>query len=300
MPTRSFKASDFSMHQERSKKLRRLMVDGLKKHPAKRVAVLLSSGVDSHACLFAALEAGKQVTCYSFCLENKVSTDYKVAKETASIFGLPFVGVKLPVDLLSLKLYILDVVNNYNDLNIHVNKTSIECLWPMWSALSEVIKDSNQATVLGMGGDVFFCTTRNNKKRLLLDQYEQMKEEYFKSNVIDKLDPQATMTQCWLKRHSPKHSLIYPFHVSQVFDVFKNMHPFDPGCRPIQKAPVRFAFWDYFQRCNVRVHQSYQKGDTGISEHFHNSLIVSDWNTRGLKSVTGIYNDVETQIITSV
>lgn len=297
MPTRNFAAADFAIHRERSTRLRRVMVDEMRQQPARRVAVLLSAGVDSHACLFAALEADKKVTCYSFCLEDRVSTDYKVAQETAQIFGLPFVGVRLPIDLLTLKRYVLTVFNRYNDKNIHINKSSVECLWPMWAALNAAVADKNQATVLGVGGDLFFCVTRGHKKRLLAGEYELMKQEYIEDAIIQQHTAQRIMLNCWLSRHAPKHALIYPFHSIPVFDVFKNMHPFDPGCKPIQKAPVRFAFWDYFQQCNVRVHQNFQKGDSGISEHFSRTLLSSDWNTRKLKSVVGIYNDVETEKI---
>jgi asparagine synthetase B (glutamine-hydrolysing) len=284
----------FAAHKQRAEKLAKVMVDHVVATKPKKVAVLLSAGVDSHACLFAALRAKKQVTCYSFTLDDRTSTDYRIAKQTAAAFGLPFVGIQLATDLPTLKSYLWDVFNVYNTRNIHVNKSSVECLWPLYNALNRTI-DGNGSTMIGFGGDVFFCTLRSQKKRL--HEYEQVKKDYFTSVVINKGDVQTIMLENWLTRHAPKHQLVMPFHTKEVFDVFKGMGPFDPGCKPIQKAPVRLAFWDEFQQTDVRVHQSFQKGDSGISDHFEELLIPSDWNTRELKSVKGIYNDLETGVI---
>lgn len=287
--------SQFSMHEDRAAKLERAMTAYVKATPAKRVAVLLSAGVDSHACLFAALRAGKEVTCYSFTLDDRVSTDYRLAEQTAAIFGLPFVGIQLATDLDSLKAYLADVFTTYNLSEIHINKSSVECLWPLFNALTHIVNDGNQATLIGFGGDPFFCTLRSQKKRL--HEYELVKQEYFQNVVVNEGDVQTLMLGNWLKLHAPKHKIVAPFHTKPVFDIFKGMHPFNPGCIPIQKAPVRLAYWDEFQKSDVRVHQSFQKGDSGISDHFEKLLIDSDWNTRNLKSVKGIYNDLEAGVL---
>jgi hypothetical protein len=275
------------------------MVDTLRKHPAKRVGVLLSAGVDSHACLFASMEAGKQVTCYSFTLDDRISTDYKVARSTAKTFGLPFVGIQLSTDPVVLRRYLWDIFNVYNQRAyrgkpLHINKSSVECLWPLFSALTEIV-EHEQATVIGLGGDAFFCQLRSQKKRL--HEYEVVKEEYCVNVVDNEFDTQTLMLKAWLRKHAPWHDIIAPFHTRHMFKIFEGMHPFDEGCKPIQKAPVRFAFWPQFSQTDVRVHQSFQKGDSGISDYFAKTLLKSDWNTRNLKSVKGIYNDLEKGVI---
>lgn len=281
----------FAVHEVRAKRLHDFLVRHIASHKQKKVAVLLSAGVDSHACLFAALAAGKDVTCYSFTLDDRESTDYKVAERTARVFGLPFVGIQLSTEIDALKAYLRDVYTTYNASEIHLNKSSVECLWPLFNAFTQVVNDNNQATVLGLGGDTFFCMMRSQKKRL--HEYEKVKHEYMTNAVINRNDVQTIMLDNWLDLHAPKHKLIIPFHTEEAFAIFRGMHPFDPGCKPIQKAPVRLAFFDEFQKTDVRVHQSFQKGDSGISDHFTKLLIESDWNTRGLKSVKGIYNDLE-------
>jgi asparagine synthetase B (glutamine-hydrolysing) len=288
-------ASDFAAHTRRSSAIRKHMVEHIAAVPARKVAVLLSAGVDSHACLFAALEAKKQVTCYSFTLDDRISTDYHVARQTARTFGLPFVGIKLPTDLRTLQTYLWDLYNVYSKTaykggSLHVNKSSVECMWPLYSALNEVVQE-NTATVFGLGGDTFFCQMRSQKKRL--HEYEKVKEEYCVNVVDRKIDIQTLLLQSWFDYHAPKHHLVAPFHTRRMFKIFEGMHPFEEGCVPIQKAPVRFAFWPQFSQTDVRVHQSFQKGDSGISDHFSKMLVGSSWNTRELKSVKGIYNDLE-------
>lgn len=284
----------FALHNKRAAAIEKQMVSHVAALKAKKVAVLLSAGVDSHACLFAALRAKKKVTCYSFTLADRVSTDYRIAEQTAMQFGLPFIGIKLATDLPSLKAYLWDVFKTYNTKNIHINKSSVECLWPLFNALNRTTVD-NGATIIGLGGDTFFCMLRSQKKRL--HEYEKVKQEYYTNVVQNRGDVQTLMMESWLEKHSPRHTICTPFHTKEAFDVFKGMGPFDPGCKPIQKAPIRLAFWEEFQQTDVRVHQSFQKGDSGISDHFEELLIPSDWNTRSLKSVKGIYNDLETGVI---
>jgi asparagine synthetase B (glutamine-hydrolysing) len=292
---KNLNAIDFAMHKRRSTAIRKNMVEHVDAVPVRDVAVLLSAGVDSHACLFAALEAGKRVTCYSFALDDRISTDYHVARNTAKTFGLPFVGIQLSTDILVLQNYLWDLYTVYsqkalNGQPVHVNKSSVECMWPLYSALTEVVKDT-KATVFGLGGDTFFCQMRSQKKRL--HEYETVKEEYCVNVVDNGCDTQTLLLQAWFDKHAPKHKLVAPFHTRRMFKIFEGMHPFDEGCKPIQKAPVRFAFWPQFSQTDVRVHQSFQKGDSGISDHFSKALLASDWNTRNLKSVKGIYNDLE-------
>ena len=61
------------------------------------VAVLLSGGVDSISVAFAAMNARKKITAYSFHLDTHVSYDFLKAKEIAVIFKLvEFIAVTSP------------------------------------------------------------------------------------------------------------------------------------------------------------------------------------------------------------
>ena len=154
--------------------------------PENDAAVLLSAGVDSSSVLFALLEAGKRVTAYSFCLDDRTSTDVKYAQITAKEFGVPFV-------------------------HIHRN-------------LSRVYK------------------------------------------------------KCW----------VAPYMTQEMIDELKGT-TWDEVNRPHQKQPILDAFPEQFKRIKIFKHTNFQKGDSGISEHFE-KLLHTDLNVGKHKSVVGIYN----------
>lgn len=281
---------DFAIHKPRAEKIRRIMINSLKEVKSKEIAVLLSSGVDSHACLFAALEAGKTVKCYTFGLEGVESTDWKVAQKTALLLGLEWKGVVLPASYEHMMEYLEQVFFTYNKERIHIGKTTVECMWPMFHALKAVTDDGNKATMLGMGGDVFFATTRKHLKQVKAGGFQQVLDE-FEQSYITRRSPQDIMARCWLDIHSQRsHKLVYPFQTKSMINSFRDMEPIAEGNFPIQKAPVRAAFYDYFAAVDVRTHISYQKGDSGISDHFANLLLNSDLNVGNWRSVVGVYN----------
>lgn len=287
--------SEFKAHEERANLIRKCLVQQAKKIKSKDVSIMLSSGVDSHACLFAALEAKKNVTVFSFCLDDRESKDFKVARETAKTFGLNFIPVSLSTDLQAMKSYLTDLYKLSTLVNIHVNKSSVECLYALFRAFDEIVKTECSATILGLGGDLPFAMLRSQRKKI--DNYEKgVIDPYVESVVVNKNDVQTLMINAYLKHKKANHKVYTPFHTLEFISTIRGMHP-DDGNKPIQKAPVRLAFFDYFEKTNVLVHQSFQKGDSGISDHFSSILLSSDWNTRKLKSVVGIYNDLETGVL---
>jgi asparagine synthetase B (glutamine-hydrolysing) len=187
MGRKKLTADMFEMHTERSRKIRASMVAHVKKHvKSEEASVFLSAGVDSHACLFAALEAGKKVTTYSFTLDDRESTDFKVARRTAEIFGLKFVPVILKTDLKSIKNYLLRLYRYSKEIDVHINKSSVECLYPLFETYDKVLRANSQASILGLGGDIFFCTTRKQRKQLITGEYEAAKENYLKNRLSER------------------------------------------------------------------------------------------------------------------
>ena len=79
----------------RAKKLRTALIAEARRVGVKKVAVPMSSGVDSHSALFACLEAGLQPHVYSFHMEGIESRDFRSAQATADHFNLPFTEVVL-------------------------------------------------------------------------------------------------------------------------------------------------------------------------------------------------------------
>jgi asparagine synthetase B (glutamine-hydrolysing) len=120
--------------------------------PENDAAVLLSAGVDSSSVLFALLEAGKRVTAYSFCLDDRTSTDVKYAQITAKEFGVPFVQIPLPTSTDVLREDLVDLVRFGAK-----KKTDFECGWPMLYAYKAI---TERDIFSGMGADGHFCISK--------------------------------------------------------------------------------------------------------------------------------------------
>lgn len=57
-----------------------------------------------------------------------------------------------------------------------------------------------------------------------------------------------------------------------------------------EKALLRNAYPELSAKCKIKRHSALQLGDSGIAQHFADMLLNSELNTKGFKSVVGIYN----------
>ncbi|MCP4528478.1 MAG: hypothetical protein GY833_21550 [Aestuariibacter sp.] len=254
--------------------VRQALLDEVSCYPSGDVAVLLSSGIDSHAVLFACIEAGLQPAAYSFALEGHQSTDVKIAENTCEVLGVPFTRVDLPTSKEHLYRYLNYAIGKLG----LTGKADIECCWPMTHAFGEI----TQSVVLtGIGADDYFATTKKGCMHLRehLDRYrahtwrqEKSQRRVFKSETM-------ALGKFY---HSPYDSTRFWAEVHDATD-------WDTVNKP-EKALLREAFPELFSQCNVRRHTDLQLGDSGIAQHFADTLLNSDLNTKGFKSVVGIYN----------
>lgn len=262
-----------------AKNLRKALVDTMRAAPEKKVAVLMSSGVDSHTVLFSALEAGKDVSTYSFTLADRESRDFKIARDTAAIFGLPFTKISLPTDLETLIADVFDMLKMGA-----VKKTHVECLWPMLYAIESV---KERVICTGHGADNYYCLSRK-----AYQHYKGRADEY-RSLCFE--DPYWSQKE-FIQKHAQQFGrrFLYQYHEQKVFDVF-NGTTYEDLNKPHQKSVSRDAFADYFERCRVYTHMPFQLGDSGIAEHF-TLLLDTEYNTNGYKSVVGVYNAMRKQL----
>ena len=294
----------FAQHEDRAKAIRKCVMAYIKKHSkTDNPAVLLSSGADSHLLLFAALRLGKRPTVFSCTLAGQESQDFKGARNTAKLFGLKFVPVILPTDVEHLINYTKLLYDDRINPGLVVGKATAECTWPVAHALKAIKANGNTEVITGFGGDTWYCTLRAQKKLWLKGQYQDVIDKYLvmaqnDNNGTDTghwggKDPQQVIRLNWMATFTPTiKKFLVPFSDPKLFKVMAGMDPIRDGCRPIQKAPWRLAFWDEFEkaRASVYIHVPMQKGDSGIEEHFH-ILLQSRLNTKGYKSTIGIYND---------
>lgn len=270
----------------RARALRKHCIDFMRKHtkPRSKISVAMSGGVDSHICLFAALAVGHTPTVYSFTLEDRESRDFKAARATADYFGLEFVPIYLPLDIVTLQHHVWDTYHKYMS-EYAIGKTTVECTWPP-SYLYKQFK--GDFLMMGHGGDAPYCSSRKQKKLYLAGEYESMLKTYYsyKHN-----DLQLIYADRYMKVNRKGGSLLCPLYDPHMLEIFKGFDPFSKTDNPTGKAVSRAAFWDYFSQVRVFGQQSFQKGDTGIADHFEN-LMKTEWQGTGT-TVKSIYNRVE-------
>ena len=106
--------------------IRNLLLEMISEIDDDEVAVFLSSGIDSRCILFALLEYGKKVHTYSFTLDDRVSTDCRVAEDVSKTYGVEFTRIVLPTNINVLKKDIILLHEKYGC----IKKTEYECVWP--------------------------------------------------------------------------------------------------------------------------------------------------------------------------
>ena len=251
----------------------------------KSVTVFLSAGVDSNAILCALLANGIKPSVTSFCMDGKPSKDFRAAQETAKIEGLQFYPVFLPTDLDQLVLDIRYIMSNY----VLRKKAEIESFWPCWYAIQDAQENkqrviANGLTAGGLFGDDRDCSIRGHgpdgDDPTWLDAIRT--EKFAKPSYGQKV---AWGMACGERQMQ----IISPYRDSRFRDILKG-HSYMSCNTPMQKQPLRDAFPE-MQRYRIRPHTNLQLGDSGISDHFA-KLLNHPINTKGSKSVVGIYNNL--------
>lgn len=270
---------------ENKPNLRSALFDELSfiKASKQSAAVLLSSGVDSHSALFALMELKIPVTCYSFTLDNHESRDFKYARATCETLDIPFVPVYLNTSLDHLKKFCLYAVKVGAK-----SKTDFECMWPMTVAMR---KAAEPFVISATSADSHFALSKK------ANMHYKDRVDYYRMVVFKKPN---TGQRILLKSEAARLGKTYftPFDTTRICGELYGLS-WDELNKPQQKQPIRDAFPEYFNKIKTTVHTNLQLGDSKIAEHFK-ILLDSDWNSRGLKSVKGIYNDLVNGKITNV
>lgn len=256
--------------------IQKQLIDLASNLPYNDVAICLSAGVDSQSILFALLEANKNVVAYSFTLEDRESTDFKMARYVCELFEVPFVPVLLPVDVQQLKSDVLLLHDKYKCRH----KTEYECTWP-FLYLYKLIREPVLAH--GIGSDGHFCLSKKGMMHFR-DRIDVYRENYWKRiNGGEKLQHEILAKQY--------NKIIFePYKDKSIIEYFQGTS-WDDVNRPKQKQPILNSFPEYFNKFKIYPHTNFQLGDSGISEHFE-KLLKTDYNRYGHDSVVGIYNDI--------
>ena len=239
------------------------------------VAVLLSGGVDSISVAFAAMNARKKITAYSFHLDTHVSYDFLKAKEIAERFKWDFVGIVIPTE---------NLVEDFHKL-VKLDckkKTHFECVYPFLYVYPEI---RERYVLSGWAADGYYGIS---KKAIL--NYKHTKELFdeFRDNYF-KPDMQAGYK--WHKKVADKYEkkFITPYLSESVKNYFYNMDWEDVNL-PYQKHHVRNAFYQFKLIKNIKKHLNLQI-DCGIVSLFETLIDNKEINFKNRKRVMDICKD---------
>jgi asparagine synthetase B (glutamine-hydrolysing) len=261
-------------------KLRPILLDVLDRTvPEKDVAVALSGGIDSTVLALALRELGKNVTAYSFTLEDRLSSDFSGARANARALGFPFVPVFLPRDLGALRRDVEELVRVWGLRK----KTGIECAWPYRHLIPNVAQD---VLVTGAAADGHFGVS---KKAMIHHRGTVAALDAYRRSLFGDPDYAQTKTVGKIGESFGKRA-VAPYRDRALCDALLGTS-WEQVNKPRQKEPLRAAYPEAARLNVMKLHTNLQLGDSGIAEHFERLLAVPDLNPGGrFKSVVGIYN----------
>lgn len=239
----------------------------------EKFAILLSSGIDSRSIFFESIEQKKDFECYTFRLENVFSTDFLEAKSLCEQYGIKHNEIILPdsIEVLKKDLIIL------KDLGAK-KKTDFECFWP-FLYIYKAVKES--VIISGLAADGHFCIS---KKGMI---HFKDKPDVFRKITFG--NPGYCQAVLHINYNEGKKHLT-PYLSQEMINEFKGTS-WDQINKPKQKNSIIEPYKSYLENIKLYKHQSYQLGDSGISDHFK-KLLKTELNTNNFKSVVSIYNRI--------
>jgi asparagine synthetase B (glutamine-hydrolysing) len=247
------------------------------------VALFLSAGIDSRALLFGLLELKKNVHIYTFRLDGVYSRDFRISKELAEFYNLEFTEVILPNDIHTLKKDLLYLIN---DLKLK-KKTDIECTWAMLYAIKMV---KEKYIVAGLGADGHFVISKKGMihYRDSIEHMNQFREQLFSNPNYAQMQTLTHICKDYNK------IIVSPFLDDGVVELFKDTS-WEEINTTKQKQIILDMYASEFAKNKFFEHTNFQKGDSGISEHFE-KLLDTNWKVG--KGVVSIYNAIRNKKIT--
>jgi len=248
--------------------------------PSKEnVALLLSGGVDSTSLLFMLKELQYNVVAYSFFVKGNKSTDYKTAKQTASIMNIPFREIVLDFyDVNILYNEIKEIKHRY-DLK---KKTEIECSYVIFKAMQNT---EENFIVTGHCADINFVLS---KKGMMHYKETVLDMQKYKTQLLNQKNYNQKDTLVLMANNLNK-KIIMPYCDRDIYNLFYT-YSWDMLNTPKQKMPILNMYPELFQKTETKRHTNFHLGDSMIASTIKHNLLSSRYNVNGFKSTVGIYN----------
>lgn len=252
-------------------------------HSNKRIAIPLSGGYDSRFVLYTCLDLNIPIDCcYTFCVDNLISTDARTAELVCEKEGVPFRVVNIPIDQNTILETMIILANKYHCRK----KTEFECVLPLYYLYQTVKED---ILIVGTDSDNYFAL--GSKYGL---HYKNLDDGLtkFKNDLFGDPNDGQIQQKALLDKEYKKY-MFDPFNTTQIYNVFENTK-WDDLNKPYKKGPLYVKFKDKYDEIKP-YRSSYQCGDSGIRELCEKTLMNSKYNT-GYKSVVGCYNEIVREV----
>lgn len=236
------------------------------------VGLCLSGGIDSVALLSLLLKSDKNITIYSFTLQNYISEDFKRAKELANRFNCKFIPIYLPISIDVLKRDIIKLHQQY----ACIKKTEYECVWPFLYVYPKI---TESVIVAGLGAEGHFGSTKRGSIHFKND-LDSFRKQFF-NNGANPGQIQQHVKLC--KEYSL--NLWFPFLSNDIITFFMGKTWNDINKPKIKQPILDLIDFDFSPKSsNLQI-------GSNIRNHF-DLLLETDWNTANYRSIVGILNSI--------
>lgn len=225
--------------------------------PSNDVAVLMSGGVDSLTCAFAAQRLGKKVHTYTMFVNGQENSDSKASRHAAEIFGWDHHEINVPVD--NIRDDFLRLMSYYDCKK----KTHVECTFPFLYVYPHI---KEKHVLSGVAADGWYGVSKraNIHFKHTKELFDKFRTDYFGASNPAGIRQQEQLCE------EIEANLVAPY-VRESVKEWMMQYDHDFFNKPYQKAPIIEAFPEFNRLTKNRKHANLQLV-AGIPEYFETLL----------------------------
>lgn len=258
--------------------MRGILKSQLQAYSGKEVALLFSGGLDSLSLLLSCMDVGIKPHLYSFKLEGVESDDIKASRKIANIYGLAYTEVVIPkCNLLKDVKYI---IGKYGVKK----KTQVQCIHPFIYVVKEVKED---IVLSGLCADDVYGTSRK------MQEVGRKDDEAFYKVRLEKHNDIEASSYKYIKDvfEEVGKSFVAPYKDNAILVNYLLSKGFDELHKPKLKGLTYGCYKAEIDAYKLYRRNSGLQVNSGIRE-WHDELLNMPINSKGYKSVVGIYNTI--------
>lgn len=287
-----------------AKVIRRRVIEAVRPHARRKVAIALSGGVDSCSILAAMRIVRVRPMVVSYTPKGIESTDFKMSRSLAKKFGLEFIPVYVDMDPVTLEKYARDIIAAPCNTRLiaagHV-KVAVECLSPLIS-IARVARQSG-CTVMFTGdqADGFFINSRwasvdyNRAKKVPEHLRVSIKEDSTPERIDEIRDHYWSLDKSCSSGvqyfgDAAGVEVVIPYRDSEIRSAFRGSTWREVN-KPRMKEPIRLAFEEELRAIPTRpAPVNLHKGDSRFSI-IMGEVLMRQPHLRGpWRTPRGLYN----------